>query len=92
MDWYHFYQGIIVCGFVRVCLQKNVTWSINSGCHFFGRKDFITEDNSRNNWLFSILAYGEGWHNGYRAFPSSAKHEPKKWQLDISYGFICWIG
>ncbi|KTC84113.1 acyl-CoA desaturase [Legionella brunensis] len=88
MSWYHFIEGIIVCGLVRVCIQQHVTWSINSICHIWGKKNFITQDHSRNNWLFAILAYGEGWHNGHHAFPASAKHGLKKWQLDISYGFI----
>ncbi|CDZ76615.1 Fatty acid desaturase [Legionella massiliensis] len=95
MSWYHFWEGLIVCGLVRVCLQQHVTWSINSVCHLWGKKDFDTKDQSRNNWLFAILAYGEGWHNGHHAFPSSAKHGLKKWQIDISFGlikFLSWFG
>jgi stearoyl-CoA desaturase (Delta-9 desaturase) len=88
LSWYHFFEGIIICGFVRVFLQQNVTWAINSVCHVWGKKDFQTSDNSRNNWLFAILALGEGWHNGHHAFPSSAKHGLKKGQLDFSYGVI----
>lgn len=88
MSWYHFIEGIIICGLVRVCLQQHVTWSINSICHLWGKKDFETNDHSRNNWVFAILAYGEGWHNGHHAFPRSAKHGLSKWQIDISYGFI----
>jgi stearoyl-CoA desaturase (delta-9 desaturase) len=33
-------------GFVRVFLLHHVTWSINSICHFFGRKRFDIEDES----------------------------------------------
>lgn len=88
MDWYHFYEGIMICGFVRICLFQQVSWSINSVCHLWGKLDFQTSDNSRNNRLFALLAFGEGWHNGHHAFPSSAKHGLKKWQLDISYCFI----
>src|SRR3984893_8258236 len=35
-------------GFVRVLLLHHVTWSINSICHFFGRKRFETDDEARN--------------------------------------------
>lgn len=83
-----FFEGIIVCGFFRVFLQQHVTWSINSICHLWGKKDFDTNDNSKNNWVLALLAYGEGWHNGHHAFPSSAKHGLKKWQFDISYVVI----
>lgn len=88
MSWYHFYEGIVVCGFVRVCLQQHATWSVNSVCHLWGRRDFKTDDNSRNNCICALFAYGEGWHNGHHAFPSSAKHGLIKGQIDISYGFI----
>ncbi|WP_392536935.1 acyl-CoA desaturase [Legionella sp. 227] len=91
MDWYSFFEGIVVCGFFRVFFQQHVTWSINSICHLWGKKDFDTHDNSKNNWLFALLAYGEGWHNGHHAFPSSAKHGLKKWQLDISYSVIYFL-
>lgn len=88
MSWYAFWEGVIVCGFVRICFQQHVTWSINSVCHIWGRTDFKTQDNSKNNWILAFLAYGEGWHNGHHAFPSSAKHGLKKGQIDISYLLI----
>lgn len=87
-SWYHFYEGIMICGLFRVFLQQQVTWAINSVCHIWGKKDFETKDNSKNNWLFGLLAYGEGWHNGHHAFPSSAKHGLCKFQIDVSYRLI----
>ena len=39
-------------GLVRVSLLHHVTWSINSVCHFFGRRRFATDDYSTNVfWL-----------------------------------------
>ena len=58
-SWYSFWEGVIVCGLVRVCFQQHVTWSINSVCHIWGRTDFKTEDNSKNNWILAFLAFGE---------------------------------
>lgn len=87
-SWYHFYEGIIICGFFRVCLQQHVTWAINSVCHLWGKSDFKTNDNSKNNKLFAILALGEGWHNGHHAFPGSAKHGLLRFQFDITYMVI----
>jgi len=31
------------------------------------------------------LAFGEGWHNNHHAFPKSARHGLRWWQLDMSY-------
>jgi len=35
-----------------------------------------------------LLAYGEGWHNNHHAFPTSARHGLKFWEIDLAYGFI----
>src|SRR3954449_8907557 len=40
--------GMLWGGLVRVFLLHHVTYSINSLCHFFGRKRFDTGDESRN--------------------------------------------
>lgn len=72
-------------GLVRVFLVHHITWSINSICHLFGTRDFRSADHSRNNLICGILGLGEGWHNNHHAFPSSARHGLKWWQLDISW-------
>lgn len=77
-------QGFFWGGLVRVFLNHHVTWSVNSICHTFGGRDFETTDVSRNNFIFGILAMGEGWHNNHHAFPRSAFHGMKWWQIDPS--------
>lgn len=77
-------QGFLWGGLVRVFLNHHVTWSVNSICHTFGGRDFETTDVSRNNFLFALLALGEGWHNNHHAFPRSAFHGMRWWQIDIS--------
>jgi stearoyl-CoA desaturase (delta-9 desaturase) len=69
---------------VRIFLLHHVTWSINSICHFFGKRPYETDDYSTNNWLMSLVSFGEGWHNNHHAFPSSAFHGLEWWQVDIS--------
>jgi stearoyl-CoA desaturase (delta-9 desaturase) len=61
-------------GFVRVFLLHHVTWSINSVCHFFGRKRFETDDESRNVFWLAPISMGESWHHNHHAFPTSAFH------------------
>jgi stearoyl-CoA desaturase (Delta-9 desaturase) len=61
-------------GVVRVFLLHHVTWSINSVCHFFGRKRFDVEDESRNVFWLAPLSMGEAWHHNHHAFPTSAFH------------------
>lgn len=69
-------------GLVRVFFLHHITWSINSICHFFGRRPFNSNDMSTNNWLLSVISFGEAWHNNHHAFPSSPIHGLEKWQPD----------
>src|SRR5262249_53145884 len=85
-------SGAIWGGFVRICLMQHVTWSINSVCHVWGGQPFRTADHSANNWIFAILALGEGWHNNHHAFPTSARHGLKWWQFDSSWLIIQLLG
>ena len=80
--------GILWGGLVRVFLLHHVTYSINSLCHFFGRKSFDTGDESRNLLWLAPLSFGESWHNNHHAFPTSARHGLKRWEIDISAGVI----
>ncbi len=78
------WSGFIWGGLVRVLLTTHVTWSVNSICHTFGSRGFETTDESRNNWLIGLLAFGEGWHNNHHAFPTNAFHGLRWWQFDLS--------
>jgi stearoyl-CoA desaturase (Delta-9 desaturase) len=76
--------GLLWGGAVRVLLLHHVTFSINSLCHFFGRREFETTDHSTNLAWLAPLSFGESWHNNHHAFPRSAVHGLGRWQLDLS--------
>jgi stearoyl-CoA desaturase (delta-9 desaturase) len=80
--------GLVWGGLVRIFLVHHVTWSVNSVCHLWGRRPFRTGDHSKNNFLFGVLAMGEGWHNNHHAYPTSARHGLRWWQVDVSYWVI----
>lgn len=69
---------------VRIFMLHHVTWSINSICHFYGKRPYRSDDYSTNNWLLSIISFGESWHNNHHAFPTSAVHGIRKAQIDTS--------
>jgi stearoyl-CoA desaturase (delta-9 desaturase) len=71
-------------GLVRIFLQHHVTWSINSVCHFFGRRRFDIEDHSTNVLWLAIPSLGEAWHHNHHAFPRSARHGLRWWEVDLS--------
>jgi len=84
------WRGVLWGGLVRVFITHHLTWSVNSVCHTFGKRAFETPDQSHNEWLVGLLAFGEGWHNNHHAFPRSAFHGMRWWQLDLS-GSIIWV-
>ena len=67
-------------GLVRVFLLHHVTWSINSVCHFVGRRRFEVEDESRNVFWLAPFSMGEAWHHNHHAFPTSAFHGLRFWE------------
>ena len=69
-------------GLVRILLLHHVTFSINSLCHYFGRRPYETKERSTNFWPLGVLSFGESWHNNHHAFPSSSFLGLRWWQLD----------
>jgi stearoyl-CoA desaturase (delta-9 desaturase) len=71
-------------GLVRIFLLHHVTWSINSVCHFFGRRRFAVDDHSTNVFWLALPSLGESWHHNHHAFPRSAHHGMRWWEVDVS--------
>ena len=76
--------GLLWGGFVRIFFVHHVTWSINSVCHFAGRRRFATDDHSTNVFWLALPSLGESWHHNHHAFPRSARHGLRWWEVDIS--------
>lgn len=79
--------GLLWGGFVRIFITHHVTWSINSVCHFYGRRRFETDDHSTNVLWLAIPSLGESWHHNHHAFPRAAVQGMRWWEIDIS----AWI-
>lgn len=60
-------------------------WSANSFCHRFGFRRYPTPDQSRNNFIVSLLILGDGWHHNHHYCPTSARHGFLWWELDVNY-------
>ena len=75
-------------GLVRIFFMHHATFSINSICHFFGRRRFSTTDHSTNVGWLSLATFGESWHNNHHAFPTSAFHGLRRREIDLGGLFI----
>ena len=80
--------GLLWGGFVRIFFVHHVTWSINSVCHFFGRRRFEVDDQSTNVAWLAIPSLGESWHHNHHAFPRAAQQGMRWWEIDISAAII----
>jgi stearoyl-CoA desaturase (Delta-9 desaturase) len=71
-------------GLVRIFFVHHITWSINSICHFFGRRRFDVDDHSTNVFWLALPSLGESWHHNHHAFPRSARHGLRWWEIDVT--------
>lgn len=75
---------------------------ISNALNWFGHrestisyKNYSLTNDSQNNWIMAILAFGEGWHNNHHRYPGSARFGIKRYEVDISYlqiKFLQYVG
>ena len=78
--------GVMLWGvFLRVTVGLHSTWLVNSATHLWGKRRFVTAEDSRNSWWVALLTFGEGWHNNHHAFPTSARHGLRWYEIDLNW-------
>src|SRR5258707_8819193 len=61
---------------------------INGIGHFWGYRNWPTEDASTNIVPWGIIIGGEELHNNHHTYPTSAKLSVKPYEFDIAWGYI----
>jgi stearoyl-CoA desaturase (delta-9 desaturase) len=74
--------------FVRLVVSYHSTWLVNSAAHMLGYRTFRTTDRSTNCWWVAVLSFGEGWHNNHHAFPFSARHGLRWFEIDMTWWHV----
>ncbi|PZR56669.1 MAG: acyl-CoA desaturase [Candidatus Meridianibacter frigidus] len=74
--------------FVRLVISYHLTWLINSAAHGLGYQSYRTGDRSTNCWWLGLVSWGEGWHNNHHAFPFSARHGIRWFEIDHTWHII----
>ncbi len=82
------WAGLFVGFFWSTVAVYHGTFCINSLAHVHGDKDYVTGDESRNNWWLAIITMGEGWHNNHHAYQYSVRQGFRWWQIDPTYYII----
>src|SRR6185436_6536866 len=87
---------VLIWGFfVSTTLLWHGTFTINSLAHVFGSRRYPTTDNSRNNWLLTLITLGEGWHNNHHFYRPAANQGFFWWEFDPTFyalKVLSWVG
>lgn len=76
--------GLFWGGLVRIFFVHHVTWSINSICHMYGTRPFVSQDRATNNRWLALPSLGESWHHNHHVFPAAAIQGVDPGQVDLS--------
>lgn len=83
---------LIIAGLCRVVILHHTTFCINSVAHFFGTQPWGRDNSSRDNWLLSLITFGEGYHNYHHAFQRDYRNGPFWYNWDPSKWTIWGLG
>ena len=61
---------------------------INGIGHFWGYRNFQTDDAARNITRFGVWIGGEELHNNHHAYPTSAKFSMRWHEFDLGWGYL----
>jgi stearoyl-CoA desaturase (delta-9 desaturase) len=84
--------GFIWGGLVRVFLLHHSTFAVNSACHLWGTRPFVTRvaDRATNFAPMAVFAMGENWHNLHHSSPTLARCGVERGQIDSTARLI-WL-
>lgn len=83
------YLGAFVLAvWTRIFCLHHFTWFINSLAHTWGSKQFSQEQSAVDNYIISLLTFGEGYHNYHHTFANDYRNgirwfhfDPTKWLI-----------
>ena len=89
---------LISVGLVRLVINHNVTFFINSLAHYWGTRPYTEANSARDNGFLAFLTYGEGYHNYHHIFQADYRNGIRWWQWDptkwlifsLSKLGLCW--
>jgi len=80
--------GITIWAIQMIWIPLHAAGIINGIGHYWGYRNFETDDGSTNITFLGLIIGGEELHNNHHAYPSSAKFSSKWWELDIGWLYI----
>lgn len=90
LAWSDFVGAVLLAGFLRLALQYQATFCINSVAHSVGRRPYSLATSARDSFLAALLTFGEGYHNFHHRFPGDYRNGAKPGQFDPTKWWI-WL-
>lgn len=81
-------QGLVVWAVQMLWIPVLAAGVVNGIGHYWGYRNFETEDAATNLVPWGILIGGEELHNNHHAFPTSARLSMRSWEFDIGWFYI----
>jgi len=88
--WLFGWIGAVIWGIQMIWIPFWAAGVINGLGHYWGYRNGVTKDNSRNISPWGIIIGGEELHNNHHLDPASVKLSRKKFEFDVGY-FYCKI-
>ncbi len=79
---------VLLAGVLRLVVNHQVTFFINSLAHMWGSRPYSDENSARDNWLIALFTFGEGYHNFHHKFQTDYRNGVRWWQFDINKWFV----
>lgn len=88
LGWYFndYVAAFLFTWLVRLFFLHHFTWFINSLAHTWGARTFCKELSAVDNYLISLVTFGEGYHNYHHTFANDYRNgirwyhfDPTKW-------------
>lgn len=83
-----YWGAFFLACWTRLFALHHFTWFINSLAHTWGDKPFCQEQSAVNNFIISLLTFGEGYHNYHHTFANDYRNgirwyhfDPTKWLI-----------
>lgn len=80
--------SFFIAAMLRVIVILHMTWFVNSAAHMWGNRPYDKEIYPRQNFLVTIGAIGEGFHNFHHTFPNDYRSSELGMKFNISTMFI----
>jgi len=90
MIWGDPLGALFVAGFLRLVLQWQSTFAINSLAHTIGSRPWQRESTARDSFWLALFTLGEGYHNFHHRFPGDYRNGVRWYQFDPTK-WLLWL-